>query len=700
MILEGLLEDSDAGIQAHPEQGLENDHIAPDRPLTLTLPDGSQRGFDRPMTVAELAAAIGPGLAKNTVAGKVDGQLVDASDRIEHDATVQIITPRDAEGLEIIRHSCAHLLGHALKQLYPTAQMVIGPVIDEGFYYDIAFERPFTPEDLTAIEQRMRELAARNYDVIKKVTPREEAIAIFGAREEDYKRRLIEDMPDETAMGLYHHEEYVDMCRGPHVPNTRFLKHFKLTKLSGAYWRGDAKNEQLQRIYGTAWADKKQLDAYLLRIEEAEKRDHRKLGRELDLFHFHEDAPGAVFWQPRGWVVFQELIAYMRRRQQRAGYVEVNTPDLMDRSLWEISGHWHNYRDHMFSTDTEDGRSLALKPMNCPGSVLLYRHGLKSYRDLPMRMGEFGKVHRYEPSGALHGLLRVRHFTQDDAHIYCTPAQMDAECREVVALVLDIYRQFGFEDVRLKLSTRPDERMGSDEIWDLLEGALVRALDGLGLDYQLNPGEGAFYGPKLEFVLRDAIGRDWQCGTLQVDMNLPERFGIEYVDEQGQRQRPVLLHRALFGSLERFTGILIEHYAGKLPAWLAPVQAMVLTITDAQAVYAQDVAQWLCDSGLRVETDLRNEKIGYKIREQTLQRIPFLLVVGAREAAAGQVALRRRDGQDLGVLTLEQARQCLLDEVQAPDAAARRAEQAALQHQLSTLDANASPPAPAAEGST
>ena len=569
--------------------------IAPDRPLTLTLPDGSQRGFDRPVTVAELAAAIGPGLAKNTLAGKVDGQLVDASDRIEHDATVQIITPRDAEGLEIIRHSCAHLLGHALKQLYPTAQMVIGPVIDEGFYYDIAFERPFTPEDLTAIEQRMRELAARNYDVIKKVTPREEAIAIFGAREEDYKRRLIEDMPDETAMGLYHHEEYVDMCRGPHVPNTRFLKHFKLTKLSGAYWRGDAKNEQLQRIYGTAWADKKQLDAYLLRIEEAEKRDHRKLGRELDLFHFHEDAPGAVFWQPRGWIVFQELIAYMRRRQQRAGYVEVNTPDLMDRSLWEISGHWHNYRDHMFSTDTEDGRSLALKPMNCPGSVLLYRHGLKSYRDLPIRMGEFGKVHRYEPSGALHGLLRVRHFTQDDAHIYCTPAQMDAECREVVALVLDIYRQFGFEDVRLKLSTRPDERMGSDETWDLLEGALVRALDGLGLDYQLNPGEGAFYGPKLEFVLRDAIGRDWQCGTLQVDMNLPERFGIEYVDEQGQRQRPVLLHRALFGSLERFTGILIEHYAGKLPAWLAPVQAMVLSITDAQAVYAQDVAQWLCD---------------------------------------------------------------------------------------------------------
>ena len=661
--------------------------------LTLTLPDGSQRSFDRPMTVAEVAAAIGPGLAKRTVAGKVDDQLVDASDRIEQDATVQVITPGDEQGMEIIRHSCAHLLGHALKQLYPTAQMVIGPVIDEGFYYDIAFERPFTQEDLAAIEQRMRELADRKYDVIKKITPREEAIAIFRAREEDYKLRLIEELPDETAMGLYYHEEYVDMCRGPHVPNTRFLKHFKLTKLSGAYWRGDAKNEQLQRIYGTAWADRKQLDAYLLRIEEAEKRDHRRLGRELHLFHFQEDAPGAVFWHPRGWVVFQQLIAYMRRRQQRAGYVEVNTPDLMDRSLWETSGHWQNYRDHMFTTEPEDGRSLALKPMNCPGSVLLYRHGLKSYRDLPIRMGEFGKVHRYEPSGALHGLLRVRHFTQDDAHIYCTPAQMDAECREVVALVLGIYHQFGFDDVRLKLSTRPDDRMGSDAIWDLLEGALVQALDGVGLDYQLNPGEGAFYGPKLEFVLRDAIGRDWQCGTLQVDMNLPERFGIEYVDEEGQRQRPVLLHRALFGSLERFTGILIEHHAGKLPAWLVPVQAIVLSITDAHAAYARDVAQWLCDAGLRVETDLRNEKISYKIREQTLQRIPFLLVVGASEAASGEVALRRRDGEDLGVLTLEQTRQYLLDEVQAPDLAAFRAEQAALQQRLGTLGANAPTPA-------
>ncbi|EDY8730860.1 TPA: threonine--tRNA ligase [Salmonella enterica subsp. enterica serovar Agona] len=671
-----------------------------DQTLTLTLPDGAQRHFDRPVTVAEVAAAIGPGLAKRTVAGKVDGWLVDACDLIDHDAVLQIITPRDQEGLEIIRHSCAHLVGHAVKQLYPTAKMVIGPVIDEGFYYDIAFERPFTPEDLAAIEQRMRELIARDYDVIKKITPRDEVIAVFRERGEDYKLRLIEDMPGETAMGLYHHQEYVDMCRGPHVPNTRFLKHFKLTKLSGAYWRGDARNEQLQRIYGTAWADKKDLQAYLLRIEEAEKRDHRKLGRELDLFHFQEDAPGAVFWHPRGWVVFQELIAYMRRRQQRAGYVEVNTPDAMDRSLWEISGHWHNYRDHMFTTDTEDGRSLALKPMNCPGSVLLYRHGLKSYRDLPIRMGEFGKVHRYEPSGALHGLLRVRHFTQDDAHIYCTPEQMDAECREVVALVLDIYRQFGFEDVRIKLSTRPDNRMGSEATWDLLEGALIQALDAMGLPYQVNPGEGAFYGPKLEFVLRDAIGRDWQCGTLQVDMNLPERFGIEYVAEDGQRHRPVMLHRALFGSLERFTGILIEHHAGKLPAWLAPVQAMVLPITDAHASYAQDVARWLCDAGLRVETDLRNEKIGYKIREQTLQRIPFLLVVGGKEAATGQVAIRSRDGQDLGVLTLEQARQHLLDQAQAPDLAARRVERQALRQRLAALGAGSSTLLPTPEMNT
>jgi len=635
--------------------------------LTLTLPDGSQRQFEHPVTVAELAASIGPGLARNTLAGRVNGRLVDACDPITADAEVQIITPADPDGVEIIRHSCAHLLGHAVKQLFPGARMVIGPVIEDGFYYDIAYERPFTPDDLAAIESRMRALIARHYDVVKRMTPRADAIRIFSARGEAYKLKLIDEMPQEQQLGLYFHEEYVDMCRGPHVPNTRFLKHFRLTKLSGAYWRGDARNEQLQRIYGTAWADKGALAAYLQRIEEAEKRDHRKLGRELDLFHFQEEAAGAVFWHPRGWCLFQTLIAYMRRCQQQAGYVEVNTPDVMDRSLWEISGHWHNYREHMFTSATEDGRVLALKPMNCPGSVLLYRHGLKSYRDLPIRMGEFGKVHRYEPSGALHGLLRVRHFTQDDAHIYCTPEQMGAECRAVVSLVLEIYRQFGFEEVSIKLSTRPDNRMGDDATWDLLEGSLVQALDDLQLAYQLNPGEGAFYGPKLEFVLRDAIGRDWQCGTLQVDMNLPTRFGLDYVAEDGQRRAPVMLHRALFGSLERFTGILIEHYAGKLPAWLAPVQAVVMSITDQHAGYAADVVQLLRGCGLRVEADLRNEKIGYKIREQTLQRIPYLLIVGAEEVASGSLTLRSLEGENLGCMPLPEAIAFLQRRTQEPD---------------------------------
>lgn len=623
--------------------------------VTVTLPDGSRRKFPSPVSVADVARSIGPGLGKSTVAGKVNGRLVDACDLIKQDATLQIITPKDSEGLEIIRHSCAHLMGHAIKQLYPTARMVIGPVITDGFFYDIAFDRPFTPDDMAAIEQRMRELIAQDYEVVKKMTPRAEVMALFTQRGEDYKLRLIDDMPNETAMGLYHHQEYVDMCRGPHVPNTRFLKAFKLTKLAGAYWRGDAKNEQLQRIYGTAWADKASLDAYLQRMEEAEKRDHRKLGRELDLFHFQDDAPGAVFWHPRGWTVFQQLIHYMRRRQEEAGYVEVNTPDVMDRSLWELSGHWANYRDHMFTTTTEDERVFALKPMNCPGGVSLFKHGLKSYRDLPIRMAEFGKVHRYEPSGALHGLMRVRHFTQDDAHIFCTPEQMDAECRDVVALVLDIYRHFGFTDVAIKLSTRPANRMGDDATWDLLEGALVQALQGLGLAYTLNPGEGAFYGPKLEFVLRDAIGRDWQCGTLQVDMNLPERFDIDYVSEDSSRKRPVMLHRALFGSLERFTGILLEHYAGKLPAWLAPEQVAVLSITEAHGPYAQSVAAALRKAGIRARADIRNEKVGYKIREQTLLRMPYLLVVGAEEMANGTVTLRDHGGENLGSMSLADA---------------------------------------------
>jgi threonyl-tRNA synthetase len=620
--------------------------------IAITLPDASVRHFPAGITTQAIAASIGAGLAKATLAGRVNGQLVDACDAIESDATVHIITPKDAEGVDIIRHSCAHLMGHAVKQLYPTARMVIGPVIADGFFYDIAFERAFTPADMAAIEQRMRELIAQDYDVIKKVTPRADVVALFDQRGEDYKLRLIDDMPNEAAMGLYHHQEYVDMCRGPHVPNTRFLRAFKLTKLAGAYWRGDAKNEQLQRIYGTAWADKASLDAYLQRMEEAEKRDHRKLGRELDLFHFQEDAPGAVFWHPRGWTVFQQLIQYMRSRQEDAGYVEVNTPDVMDRSLWELSGHWANYRDHMFTTTTEDDRVFALKPMNCPGGVSLFKHGLKSYRDLPIRMAEFGKVHRYEPSGALHGLMRVRHFTQDDAHIFCTPRQMDQECRDVVALVLDIYRQFGFADVAIKLSTRPDNRMGDDATWDLLEGALLQALDGLKLPYTLNPGEGAFYGPKLEFVLRDAIGRDWQCGTLQVDMNLPERFDIDYVNEHSQRARPVMLHRALFGSLERFIGILLEHYAGKLPAWLAPVQAVVLSITEAHGSYAQQVATTLRKAGVRAISDIRNEKIGYKVREQTLLRVPYLLVVGAEEVANGTVSVRDYAGEKLGTFAL------------------------------------------------
>jgi threonyl-tRNA synthetase len=627
--------------------------------ISITLPDGSLRRYPTGTTTRDIAASIGAGLAKATLAGQVNGQLVDACDPITTDALVHIVTPKDAEGVNIIRHSCAHLLGHAIKQLYPSARMVIGPVIADGFFYDIAFDRPFTPADMAAIEQRMHDLIAQDYDVIKKMTPRAEVIALFEQRGEDYKLRLIEDMPDEDTMGLYHHQEYVDMCRGPHVPNTRFLKAFKLTKLAGAYWRGDAKNEQLQRIYGTAWADKKALDAYLVRMAEAEKRDHRKLGRELDLFHFQDDAPGAVFWHPRGWTVFQQLISYMRTRQEDAGYVEVNTPDVMDRSMWEISGHWANYRDHMFTTTTEDERVFALKPMNCPGGVLLFKHGLKSYRDLPVRMAEFGKVHRYEPSGALHGLMRVRHFTQDDAHIFCTPEQMDAECRDVVALVLDIYRQFGFAEVTLKLSTRPANRMGDDATWDVLESALVQSLQGLNLAYTINPGEGAFYGPKLEFVLRDAIGRDWQCGTLQVDMNLPERFDIDYVGEDSQRKRPVMLHRALFGSLERFTGILLEHYTGKLPAWLAPVQVSVLSITEAHASYARSVTQALRKSGLRPHLDVSNEKIGYKIREQTLQRISYLIVVGAEEMAHGTVTLRTHAGENLGTLALADCAQKL-----------------------------------------
>ena len=619
----------------------------------ITLPDGSIKNYDNPVSIYEVAADIGPGLASATIAGEVDGKLCDACDLIERDGTLRIITDKDEEGVDVIRHSCAHLIGHAVKQLFPEANMVIGPVIENGFYYDIAVEKPFTADDLQVIEDRMRSLIKQKYDVVKKMTPRDEVIAEFENRGEQYKLKLIEDMPEEEAMGLYFHQEYLDMCRGPHVPNTSFLENFKLTKVSGAYWRGDSRNEMLQRIYGTAWASKKELNVYLKQLEEAEKRDHRKLGRELDLFHFSEEAPGSIFWHPKGWTLFRKLLDYMRERQDKADYVEVNTPDVMDRSLWETSGHWFNYRENMFSTQTEDERIFALKPMNCPGSVSMYAQGLKSYRDLPLRMAEFGKVHRYEPSGALHGLMRVRHFTQDDAHIYCTEDQMAQECIEVVAFVLDIYKDFGFENVKIKLSTRPDNRIGTDEIWDKLEGALSNALDVMGLDYELFPGEGAFYGPKLEFVLRDAIGRDWQCGTLQVDMNLPERFDITYVDENGDRgARPVMLHRAILGSFERFIGILIEQYAGAMPTWLAPVQVVILNISQNQSTYCKKIEETLKNKGFRVAVDLRNEKIGFKIREHTLQKIPYLLVVGDKEVQAETVSVRKRGGEDLGSMEI------------------------------------------------
>lgn len=620
----------------------------------ITLPDGSTRQFDQPVSVYDVAGDIGAGLAKATLAGVVNGREVDASFQIEGDAELRIITGRDDQALEILRHSTAHLLAQAVQQLFPGTQVTIGPTVDDGFYYDFAADHNFTLEDLEKIEARMKELVASDLPVTRRVTSREDAVALFKGMGEHYKVEIIEDLPADEEISLYQQGDWMDLCRGPHVPSTGKLGAFKLTKVAGAYWRGDSNNTQLQRIYGTAWSTPKELKAYLNRIAEAEKRDHRKIGRKLDLFHFSDDAPGSVFWHPKGWTLFRELLEYMRARQDAADYVEVNTPDVMDRSLWETSGHWFNYRENMFSTQTEDERIFALKPMNCPGSVSMFAQGLKSYRDLPLRMAEFGKVHRYEPSGALHGLMRVRHFTQDDAHIYCTEQQMEQECIDVVALVLDIYKDFGFEDVVIKLSTRPENRIGSDEVWDKLEAALSNALEVMRLDYVLYPGEGAFYGPKLEFVLRDAIGRDWQCGTLQVDMNLPERFDISYVDEEGNRdKRPVMLHRALFGSLERFIGILIEHFEGNFPAWLAPQQAVVVNITDKQTAYAGEVAASLKAQGFRVACDLRNEKVGFKIRELELAKIPYVLVVGEKEREAGTVAVRGRHGADLGVMKVE-----------------------------------------------
>ena len=620
--------------------------------VAITLPNGDIKQFDGQTSVMEVAQSIGAGLAKATVAGRVNGKLVDACDPITEDASVQIITPKDEEGVEIIRHSTAHLLGHAVKQLYPEVKMVIGPVIEEGFYYDIYSERPFTPEDMEKIEARMTQLINQDYDVIKKMTSRDEVIKVFQERGETYKLRLIEDMPNETQMGLYYHQEYVDMCRGPHVPNTRFLKAFKLTKMSGAYWRGDAKNEQLQRIYGTAWADKKDLKAYIQRIEEAEKRDHRKIGKALDLFHMQEEAPGMVFWHPNGWTMWQVLEQYMRKVQKDNGYLEIKTPQIVDRSLWEKSGHWENYGDMMFTTHSEK-RDYAIKPMNCPCHVQVFNQGLKSYRDLPLRLAEFGSCHRNEPSGSLHGIMRVRGFTQDDAHIFCSNEQIKQEAQDFIKLTLDVYKDFGFDDVQMKLSTRPEKRVGADELWDLAEKDLADALDNAGLDWQYLPGEGAFYGPKIEFSLKDCLGRVWQCGTLQLDFNLPERLGAEFVNEQGERERPVMLHRAILGSFERFIGMLIEHYAGWMPVWLAPQQVVVMNITDNQAEACQKVAEQLNQAGLRVITDLRNEKIGFKIRERTLERIPYMIVMGDKEVESNQVNVRTREGDNLGVMSID-----------------------------------------------
>lgn len=619
--------------------------------INITLPDGSVRQYESPVTVAHIAASIGSGLAKATVAGKVNGRLVDACDPIVEDAHVQIITPKDEEGVEIIRHSCAHLVGHAVKQLFPQAKMVIGPVIEDGFYYDIATEKAFTPEDMAAIETRMRELINQDYDVIKKMTPRDEVVAIFRQREEDYKLRLIDDMGEDiTAMGMYYHQEYVDMCRGPHVPNTRFLKNFKLTKMSGAYWRGDSNNEQLQRIYGTAWGNKDDLKAYITRIEEAEKRDHRKLGKQLDLFHLQDEAPGMVFWHPRGWTLWQVIEQHMRRELMAAGYQEVKTPQVMDKTFWEKSGHWANYKDNMFLTASEK-REYAVKPMNCPGHVQIFNHGLRSYRDLPMRLAEFGSCHRNEPSGALHGLMRVRGFVQDDAHIFCTEEQIAEETRAFNLLVMKIYQQFGFNDVSIKLSLRPEKRAGSDEIWDKAEQGLRDALSACKVTWEELPGEGAFYGPKVEYHIKDALGRSWQCGTIQLDFVLPERLDAEYVTEDNDRARPVMLHRAILGSMERFIGILIEEHAGSFPLWLAPVQMVIMNITEKQQEYCTALAEELRQAGFRVELDLRNEKIGYKIRDNSQYRFPYQLIIGEQEKENGQVAVRKK-AEDLGRMTI------------------------------------------------
>ncbi len=621
--------------------------------VNVTLPDGSVRSFESPVSIAQVAASIGPGLAKAALAGRVNGKLVDTGFVMDADSQLSIVTDKDADGLDLIRHSTAHLLAYAVKELFPDAQVTIGPVIEDGFYYDFSYKRPFTPEDLETIEKKMAELAKKDIPVERSVMPRDEAVKFFKGLGEHYKAEIIASIPTNEDISLYREGDFIDLCRGPHVPSTGKIKHFKLMKLAGAYWRGDSKNEMLQRVYGTAWTSKDDLAAYLHRLEEAEKRDHRKLAKQLELFHMQDEAPGMVFWHPKGWVIWQQIEQYMRQKFVEYDYQEVRTPAVMDRSLWEKSGHWDNYRENMFTTASEN-RDYAVKPMNCPGHVQIFNSGLHSYRDLPLRLAEFGSCHRNEPSGALHGIMRVRGFTQDDAHIFCTEDQIEAEVADFIVMLQKVYADFGFNDVLVKLSTRPDKRVGSDESWDKAESALAAALDQNKLAYDLQPGEGAFYGPKIEFTLKDSLGRLWQCGTIQLDFNLPVRLDAEFVDEDNTRKPPVMLHRAILGSMERFIGILIEHHAGNFPLWLAPVQAVVLNITETQADFAQKVTETLKKVGIRAVSDLSNNKISYKIREHSMQKLPYLLVVGDKEMTAGSVAVRARGNQDLGVMKLEE----------------------------------------------
>jgi len=636
----------------------------------ITLPDKSKRNFNEPISIEEIAKDIGPGLGKATVAGKINGYLVDASEVVLEDSEVEIVTSKDAEGLEVVRHSCAHLLAHALKQLYPEVKLAIGPVINDGFYYDILLDKPLKDEDLQIIEDRMLKLAKTDYKVVREVVTRKKAVKTFKDRDEPYKVALADEIPDEEIIALYHHEEYTDMCRGPHVTNTKHLRAFKLTKVSGAYWRGDSQNEMLQRIYGTAWPTSKELEKHLVRLEEAEKRDHRKIGRQLDLFHFQEEAPGMVFWHPKGWTVYRVLEDFMRSKQIESDYEEINTPEVVDRKLWEESGHWDKYREHMFITEIDEEhanekRTNALKPMNCPCHVQVYNQGLKSYRDLPIRLAEFGSCHRYEASGTLHGLMRVRAFTQDDGHIFCTEEQIEAETKSFIELLSRIYSELGFKEFEIKLSTRPDVRVGSDEVWDKAELALEEAIKNLDLKYEISEGEGAFYGPKLDFVLTDALGREWQCGTFQADFILPERLDSTYVGDDGEKHQPVMIHRAILGSFERFIGILIEHHGGALPVWLSPIQAQILNITDKQGKYSEKIRNLLQKSGFRAQSDLRKEKITYKIRDHSMQKTPFLLVIGDKEVENETVSVRARGGEDLGEMSVNEFMDLLQKKIDA-----------------------------------